>query len=124
MSDDTPTIHPDAGATEFDCQACGACCATFDVWLMEGDRDRFERSARLLPLTVIHRPGTATSEWRFLARDEKTGHCRALEGPLGKCRCTIYDDRPTLCREFEAGSEDCLEARQKHGIGQNRSTAG
>lgn len=124
MSHDANTTPPEAAATEFDCQACGACCATFDVWLMEGDRDRFERSARLLPLTVIHRPGTAAGEWRFMARDAKTGHCLALQGPLGHCRCTIYDDRPTLCREFEAGSEDCLEARRCRGIDQKRPTAG
>ena len=105
----------DGRSAALDCQACGACCATFDVWLMESDLDRFERSPNLLHLTVIH-PGAAAGQWRFMRRNEKTGQCAALEGGLRSCRCTIYEQRPTLCREFEPGSEDCLEARRKYGI--------
>src|SRR5580765_2596141 len=47
----------------------------------------------------------------LMQREEATGCCRALAGPLGDCTCTIYDDRPELCRAFDAGSDDCLEAR-------------
>ena len=83
---------------------------------MESDLDRFERSPNLLQLTVIQNPSGAAGQWRFMRRDEKTSQCVALEGGLRNCRCTIYDQRPTLCREFEAGSEDCLEARRRHGI--------
>jgi len=27
-------------------------------------------------------------------------------------RCTIYENRPLICREFELGSEDCHEERK------------
>jgi Fe-S-cluster containining protein len=117
MIDDQRTPKPSAAAAapEFDCQACGACCRTFDVWLMDTDLDRFERAPHLLSLTVIA-PGTAAGQWRFMRREQSTGQCTALEGGLRSCRCTIYEDRPTLCRDFQAGSEDCLDARRRHGI--------
>ncbi len=108
-SDPTP-------ARQYDCQTCGACCATFDVWLMGDDRERFERAPKLVGLTRTYGPAGAGGDWRFLKRDETTGSCIALEGGLRNCRCTIYEHRPLLCREFEAGTEDCLEARRKHGI--------
>lgn len=100
---------------EFDCQKCGACCATFDVWLDEADLDRIARKPHIRALTVLHK---SPSGWSgtFMQRDAATGQCRALAGRLGDCTCTVYEDRPELCRAFEAGSEDCLEARRRHGI--------
>jgi Fe-S-cluster containining protein len=83
---------------------------------MGDDRERFERSPTLVVLTHTYGPAGAGGDWRFLKRNEAAGCCVALEGGLHKCRCMIYDDRPLLCREFEAGSEDCLEARRKHGF--------
>jgi uncharacterized protein len=98
---------------EFDCQACGACCATFDVWLNEEDRARFERSSRLVSLTVLQKPSAGAAwDWRFMKRDSDSGRCVALEGPLTRNRCTVYSDRPHLCRAFEPGSEDCRKARR------------
>ena len=31
-------------------------------------------------------------------------------------RCTIYSTRPQVCRDFEAGSSQCQEARSRQGI--------
>lgn len=31
-------------------------------------------------------------------------------------RCTIYETRPDVCRRFEAGSEQCQEARRRLGL--------
>jgi Fe-S-cluster containining protein len=53
--------------------------------------------------------------------------CIALEGgalaekPDGTCRfdpykCTIYDDRPKSCQEFERHGEHCLTARRRVGL--------
>lgn len=107
---------PDA-PPEFDCLKCGACCATFDVLLQGDDEDRFERKAELLALTVGY-TRLATLPLRFMQRDD-AGRCVALSGALGDCRCTIYEHRPALCRAFEAGSDDCREARRAHSIGQS-----
>lgn len=42
------------------------------------------------------------------------GRCGALQGELRRnCSCAIYGQRPEVCREFEAGSEECLEARER-----------
>lgn len=35
--------------------------------------------------------------------------CTALTGVIGKkVKCTIYERRPEICREYERGSFDCL----------------
>ena len=37
------------------------------------------------------------------------GWCAALDRET--MLCTIYDNRPWVCREFEMGSHDCIEQR-------------
>lgn len=78
----------------FDCQACGACCCT-TVELRVGDR---------VPRAMIAPgPRMATS----------IGHrCVALRGPVGeRVECSIYADRPAICRAVQAGDEMCHAAR-------------
>ncbi len=44
-------------------------------------------------------------------------HCAALEGAVGQqVRCTIYELRPSPCREVQPGDDKCLRARQRHGL--------
>jgi uncharacterized protein len=44
--------------------------------------------------------------------------CAALTGKLGKrVACDVYAERPALCRQFEAGSPECLQARRALGLG-------
>lgn len=38
--------------------------------------------------------------------------CCALRGKT-KFKCTIYENRPAACRDFEVGSEECLAARKE-----------
>ena len=41
------------------------------------------------------------------------GRCGNLEGTLGEnIGCSIYEDRPKVCRDFEAGSDRCHEYRR------------
>jgi Fe-S-cluster containining protein len=48
---------------------------------------------------------------------DRTGvDCVVLKRENGKAVCTLYDERPQTCRDFEAGSADCLAARQKTGV--------
>jgi hypothetical protein len=98
----------------YDCQKCGACCATFDVPLDAEDEPRMRAAGLLDALTFPYeRPAWSV---RFLKRDATSGRCLALVGPLGACACTIYPCRPNLCRALEPGSEHCHEARRKHGF--------
>jgi Fe-S-cluster containining protein len=99
----------------FDCQTCGACCATFDVALMGAEWERFEATPRLRALTVLHQGRTGPAIL-LMRRDAVTGRCMALEGPLHQCACSIYAERPALCAEFEAGSPECLSARSRLGL--------
>ncbi len=39
--------------------------------------------------------------------------CAALAGEVGnRAHCRVYANRPLVCREFQAGSEDCLMVRR------------
>lgn len=99
---------------DYDCQKCGACCATFDVLLDAEDERRLRAAGLLEQLTFPYeRPAWSV---RFLKRDAQSGRCGALGGSLGDCNCTIYAQRPNLCRALEPGSEHCHEARRQHGF--------
>lgn len=52
-----------------------------------------------------------TDAWggEVMARLED-GWCIALD--RNTMRCTIYEKRPLICREFQAGDPDCMEQRQ------------
>ena len=55
--------------------------------------------------------------------DQERPRCISLEGQLGEqVRCTIYNNRPSCCRAFEASLESgirnprCDKARQSKGF--------
>ena len=54
-----------------------------------------------------------TDSWggRVMARLDD-GWCAALDRE--SLRCTIYDNRPSICREFKVGEDDCMNERMKH----------
>ncbi|MBI3409873.1 MAG: YkgJ family cysteine cluster protein [Planctomycetes bacterium] len=106
----------------YDCQSCGACCASpFDA---EGyipvQPDEEAHLSRLgLPVLEIV---AAPPEDRLVLlgtriNTQRRRVCAAFSGSIGsRCTCTIYQDRPTSCRQFEAGSAECLQARRASGI--------
>jgi len=86
-----------------DCRRCGACCAYAADWprfTLEDDA----ASARI-PAHLVDDAG---------ARMRCDGdRCAALEGTVGVAtRCTIYDDRPEVCRACVPGDDACLIARR------------
>jgi hypothetical protein len=96
-----------------DCQSCGACCVTTLWSVMVAADDPTPRY-----LTRLVRPTAGYA--RFQGEDgirtmrEVDGHCEALHGAVGggaEVGCTCYGRRPAVCREFQAGSDDCLTAR-------------
>ena len=76
-----------------------------------------DRIAQRYPeLIRVHDDG-----WRDLKRmaSDSGTMCICLRGsgaPSQPFRCTIYPDRPTNCRELEAGSENCTLARGRVGL--------
>jgi len=95
----------------FECDGCGACCKTWRILVSAEDAAREPR---------------ITIEGRSLREDATTPYWRYQLFPLpfhetccfldGANRCTVYDTRPRVCREFAAGSERCQEARREQGL--------
>ncbi len=79
------------------CLDCGACCASYRVSFYWREAD--EAQGGLVPLEL-------TEDLTPLRRcmkgtNQKRPRCIALEGEVGvRVRCTIYERRPTPCREF------------------------
>jgi Fe-S-cluster containining protein len=95
------------------CVLCGACCAYFRVefyWREEVPAELSE------DLDDFHKCMKGTNQKRGQG-------CVALTGRVGKrAVCSIYEQRPTPCRAFEASWSNgkhnprCDEARAEHGL--------
>lgn len=90
-----------------DCLACGACCRSAYDSVTVGARD---------PVLRRH-PELVEYRGSYIELRRVGDRCAALAGPEGgPYRCTIYEDRPRCCRDFEAGGRHCLEARRRVGL--------
>ena len=91
------TIHSkNASTTEVACSNCQACCCRLEVMLISDTG-----------VPDIH---IAIDEWgaeTMLRLDD--GWCSALDRET--FMCTIYENRPLICREFEMGSYECRNER-------------
>ena len=96
-----------------DCQTCGACCRIF---LCTGVQNEKIDPRYYWNVTVASRDRDVVVD-RFLKRDDETLACSCLSGNVGESvSCTIYEDRPKMCRNFEAGSDKCHGARRAVGL--------
>ncbi|MFZ2855628.1 MAG: YkgJ family cysteine cluster protein [Rhodocyclaceae bacterium] len=78
------------------CTHCAAICCHLEVLLM-GDDDV---------------PAHLSTEDRWggwVMRRLDDGWCAAVDRDT--MRCTIYERRPAVCREYEMGGDDCLVER-------------
>jgi hypothetical protein len=98
------------------CQSCGACCAAFrvDFHPAELAGGAFAWGAGVpREMTVPVTPAIV----RMCGSDATEPRCVALAGDVGKAvACTIYDDRPSPCREFATTDDACARARCSHGL--------
>jgi Fe-S-cluster containining protein len=79
------------------CSNCAACCCQLEVMLITDTG---------VPPRYID-----TDDWGgevMLRLDD--GWCAALD--RDSMRCTIYEVRPLICREFETASPECLDERK------------
>jgi Fe-S-cluster containining protein len=79
-----------------DCARCQACCCQLQVILMPHD-------APPAHLTEIEEHGLN------VMRRLDDGWCVALD--RDSLRCTIYAQRPQVCRDFATGSAECRDER-------------
>jgi uncharacterized protein len=95
-----------------DCQQCGACCASFRVDFSVHELDDGTGAVPAALAVVLN-----ASLARLRGTDHSPPRCAALSGTVGKrVACGIYEWRPSPCREFEAGSPACEQARRRHGL--------
>lgn len=95
-------ISPDPYAESIDpgvqCSNCEAVCCRLTVVLMPEDH---------VPDWLVEHDARGMET---LAKGEE-GWCAALD--LNTFRCTIYDERPVICRKYAMGSPSCRDERQK-----------
>ena len=98
------------------CQSCGACCASFrvDFHPAELAGGAFAWGAGVPKEMTV--PVTAAIV-RMIGTDTAAPRCVALAGEIGReVGCTIYEGRPSPCREFDIEHAACNRARQRCGL--------
>lgn len=93
------------------CQTCGACCAAFRVSFYWAETD-----AHPLGQVPAHLTRSVNPHYVCMKGTEsKPVKCIALKGEVGQqVSCEIYALRSSACREFQAGSPECDEARKRY----------
>ena len=87
---------PSSDTSAVTCECCDACCCQLEVMLI-CDRD--------VPARFV-----ADDRWGGqVMRRLDDGWCAALDRDT--MRCTIYERRPDICRDFEMGDSDCVAVR-------------
>ena len=98
-----------------DCMTCGACCASF-VWVAVAS-DNTISSEDCWDITRKDKNDDEYTVDRYVKRKETDFSCTALEGTVGEnVSCGVYEERPRMCRKFEAGSDRCHAVRRAYGI--------
>ncbi len=91
---------------ELSCRKCAACCrAAYGSVEIAADE----------PLIGKH-PGLVEQRDGYIELARSDDRCRALIGNSSGFTCTVYDDRPTPCSDFEQGGEHCATARRRVGL--------
>jgi Fe-S-cluster containining protein len=84
---------------EITCATCKACCCRLEVMLFTDTG---------VPQRYIKVDKWGSETMHRLA----DGWCAALDRDT--MLCSIYEDRPLVCREFEMGEPDCITERNAH----------
>jgi len=91
-----------------ECGRCGACC-----------REGFHEVEVGADEPLASEPDVVVARESGLVIPRPGGRCRLLVGTgVGGSlyRCTRYSERPTSCRDFAMGSDNCLLARRRVGL--------
>lgn len=100
------------------CLTCGACCAHFRVSFYWGE---CRCAGGLVPDDLVVPVSPHLVAMR--GTESRPVRCSGLLGEVGDAvRCTLYEQRSSTCREFEAAwsngqaNPDCDKARAAHGL--------
>jgi len=101
------------------CVSCGACCAYYRASFYWAEAD--STSAGTVPVELTEK----LNDFRRVMKgtSQKSPRCIALLGEIGQSvRCSIYDLRASVCREFDVSwlndvhNERCDQARAAWGL--------
>lgn len=96
--------HAEREPEGYDCQTCGACCVEAGAVILADEDD--------VPASLVQQ----VANLRCMATEGTSFRCAALLGTVGRSvGCGIYGRRPDVCRTFDAGSDECLSARDAMG---------
>ncbi|HEX2731132.1 MAG TPA: YkgJ family cysteine cluster protein [Polyangiaceae bacterium] len=112
---------PADGESEFDCVTCGACCfqRPGTILVSAADLVRWQRAGRQ-DISSQLEPGHFGQMAFKMGAHGACVHHGTAEAPHA---CRIYEDRSDTCRDFAAGSRQCLEFRRDRGVkGRSRPT--
>lgn len=99
--------------TAADCGSCGACCVEAG-YVGVSPTDTTPRALTRTTKGLNLSKETMTALGRRCMKRHIGGPCVALEGVVGSnVSCAIYEQRPAVCRQFEAGTPGCLDARER-----------
>ncbi len=98
MTHTSPAVH--------ECDGCGACCGAHLIFASVHDA---AREPRIVCETQKLAAWLVTPRWAYRLHPLPFHQaCCFLDADR---RCSIYETRPEVCREFAAGSEPCQRAR-------------
>lgn len=117
----TTTSASNDVSMENPCLSCGACCAHFRVSFYCGEIADGSGAGMVPPELVTQ---IAPLRAAMKGTEQGYGRCIALRGEVARSgvHCSIYELRPTPCREFEPWLEsgspepDCQRARARFGL--------
>lgn len=85
-----------------ECLACAACCRNWRIPVVESDFEQHGTPRDLVKPDPLH-----PREYLMRMRPGFAIVCAALDVQTNKC--TIYANRPTVCRQFERASRSCFD---------------
>ena len=86
--------------SEIKCSTCKALCCRLEVQLIDDSDEQ-------VPVEFTEQ----TKDLYYVMKRGDDGWCEALNRET--MLCTIYEKRPFLCREYQAGDYDCMVEREK-----------
>jgi Fe-S-cluster containining protein len=86
---------------EITCSTCKALCCRLEVRLIDDADEK-------IPIELTEQ----VESLYYVMKREEDGWCTALNRET--MLCTIYEIRPFLCREYQAGDYDCMNERNKY----------
>ncbi|MBQ4833580.1 YkgJ family cysteine cluster protein [Pseudoalteromonas sp. MMG010] len=96
-----PTTTLSSNSNEVSCSNCQACCCQLEV--------------RIITDTGVPFQYIDYDKWGSeVMKRADDGWCMALD--RNTLMCSIYENRPLTCREFEMASNECITEREIAGI--------